>query len=463
MIKKLKNMDDKINIPNKEYNSSTSPIFKYYSNITNPNNENFKSELIRYNAINLPDKRNNLIPPLDLNKNQNEINVQNQSKEKHYTHKNSNFRLKSEIQEINNTTVQEKKEIKKITPDDLIVTQINPNRTILRINPAIYMNESYEFLSYNLYLLLKDQLACKFLQEKLEIDTYNCIKNIFPALIPNMNELIKDPFANYFIQKMFFYLNEEQLMYVLKTIEPDILDISIDSHGTRVIQGIMNLLTTEKLKNLFFDIIKPVYINLINDFFSVHIIYKFLNLFPEFWEVCNNIIIDNIITIATNKRGVVFLENYLSTLYKYYLRQQVIQAILKNCLILIIDPSGNYIIQYLLSFKDSNITLNIINQVINNISFYSKHKYAYYVIQKVLLHSNYSEKQKFLEKITKTEIINDLVFDQKGNFIIIEALNYADDNQKNLILNNVNNLKQQIEESPEGKKFLEKIQNFFKK
>ena len=115
-----------------------------------------------------------------------------------------------------------------------------------------------------------------------------------------------------------------------------------------------------------------------------------------------------------------------------------------------------------MSFKDSNITLNIINQVINNISFYSKHKYAYYVIQKILLHSNYSEKQIILEKITKTEIINDLAFDQKGNFIIIEALNYADNNQRNLIFNNINNLKQQIEELTEGKKFLEKIQKLSK-
>ena len=65
----------------------------------------------------------------------------------------------------------------------------------------------------------------------------------------------------------------------------------------------------------------------------------------------------------------IFLVNYLPRLYKYYLRQQLIQTIVKNCLILIIDPAGNYIIQYLFDFKDSNITLNIINQVINNIFF----------------------------------------------------------------------------------------------
>ena len=41
-------------------------------------------------------------------------------------------------------------------------------------------------------------------------------------------------------------------------------------------------------------------------------------------------------------------------------------------------------------------------------------------------------------------------------------MNYADDNQRNLILNNINNLKKEIEELPEGKKFLEKIQIFSK-
>ena len=89
-------------------------------------------------------------------------------------------------------------------------------------------------------------------------------------------------------------------MYVLKTIEPDILYIIIDSHGTKVIQSIIDLLITDKLKNLFFKIIKSVYINLTNEFFSVHIIYKFINIFPEFLDVSNNIIIDNIIQIDTN-------------------------------------------------------------------------------------------------------------------------------------------------------------------
>ena len=54
--------------------------------------------------------------------------------------------------------------------------------------------------------------------------------------------------------KKFIYLNEAQIEYILKILQPDFLDICIDNRGSRVIQSIMDLLTTEKLKKLFFDI-----------------------------------------------------------------------------------------------------------------------------------------------------------------------------------------------------------------
>ena len=224
----------------------------------------------------------------------------------------------------------------------------------------------------------------------------------------------------------------------------------------------MDLLLTEKLRKLFFDIIKPIFISLINEFISTHIIYKFINLFPEFLEETNNIIINNIIKIATHKRGCIFLQNYLSNMNKINLKNELIQVLLKNCLILITDQFGNYIIQYLLSLEDSNISLNIINQIINNISFYCKHKYANYVIEKIFIHSNYIQKQNVIKKISSPEIINDLAFDQQGNFIIIKSLNYADDEKKNLILKNIFNLKPQLEQLPNGKKFLNKIEKYSK-
>lgn len=451
-------MEEKKNIPYKNNNKiSNNSIFEYYSHFTNTNNNNLSTDLQQYKSFNFPQKSNMQIMSLNSNKNQNIPSNEFLINEKYYTQKNNNFKLKSEI--VDNNNIKENKEMKKITPDDLLLTKVD-NRTILRVNPAIYINESYEFLTSNLYILLKDQFGCKFLQDKLEKDKYIAFSYFFPALVPNINELIKDTFANYFIQKMLFYLNEAQMEYILKILAPNFLDICIDSRGTRVVQSIMDLLLTEKLRKLFFDIIKPIFISLINEFISTHIIYKFINLFPEFLEETNNIIINNIMKIATHKRGCIFLQNYLSNMNKINLKNELIQVLLKNCLILITDQFGNYIIQYLLSLEDSNISLNIINQIINNISFYCKHKYANYVIEKIFLHANYIQKQDIIQKMSTPEIITDLSFNQQGNFIILKILRLADDNKRNIIINIINSLKPKLEELPNGKIFLKKIQNF---
>ena len=453
-------MEDKIPIPYNKYNNSNSPILKYYSHITDPNNELYNSELLKLSEINSHEIRNMQISSINQNNQTDSLN-ENINKKKPYAQKNNNFKLKGEIEikKVESNNNNEKKIIKEIKPDDLIIAKINQS-TIIRINPEIYRNESYEFLSNNLYILLKDQLGCKFLQDKLEKDSYTALAHFFPVLIPNIVELMNNYFANYFIQKMFPYLNQEQIEYILKIIKPDFLEICVNNHGTRVIQRIMDFLITEKNRNLFFEIIKPLFTNLINEVNGTHIIYKFIKVFLEFSEASNEIIINNIVAISTNKRGCIFIQNYISSLNKDNLRQNIIQSLLNNCLILIIDPVGNYAIQFLVSLEDSDITLNIINKIINNISFYSKHRYANYVIEKIFIYSNYIQKQSIITKISSPEIISDLVFDKQGNFIILKALDYADKNKRNIILNNINNLKAKIEEMPNGQKFLNKIEHF---
>ena len=96
----------------------------------------------------------------------------------------------------------------------------------------------------------------------------------------------------------------------------------------------------------------------------------------------------------------------------------------------------------------------------NDITFYSKHKYANYVIEKIFLHANYIQKQDIIQKMSTPEIITDLSFNQQGNFIILKILRLADDNKRNIIINIINSLKPKLEELPNGKIFLKKIQNF---
>ena len=250
-------------------------------------------------------------------------------------------------------------------------------------------------------------------------------------------------------------------IYILNILTPDFLDICSDSHGTRAIQGIMNYLRTEKLRVLFFKIIKPIFISLINEMNGIHIIYKFINEFQDFLSQINSIVLDNCLNLSTHKKGCFFIQNYLIILsnVKSNFKQNLINNILNNCLILIIDKIGNYLIQYLLTLGDENITSEIINKIINNISFYSKHKYSNFVIEKIFIYANNFDKKRIIAKLASPEIMSDLIFEQQGNYIILKALMFSDEEKRNNMLNIIYNLEPKIKKLTHGKYFLNKVFN----
>jgi hypothetical protein len=259
MLNEIKKMEEENNENNKSYNNKTNPILNYYSHIVYRQNslndlkfykisQNFQNKL--QISINHQNYDNNQI-------NENSETIKENTKEEIDNKKtlteqnNNNSKDKSDINS-NNEKPNHIRIIKEIRSDDLVPTYIN-GRTILRVNPYIYINESYEFLSNNLYILLKDQSGCKYLQEKLDIDTENAVYYFYPALLPNLLILIKDAFANYFIQKICKYLSECQIEYMLKIISPEFYVICCDIYGNRAIQGIMNYLKTEKLRLFFLN------------------------------------------------------------------------------------------------------------------------------------------------------------------------------------------------------------------
>ena len=100
-------------------------------------------------------------------------------------------------QELNNNN---KEKIYTIGTKDLVTTITSNNKKIKRINPKTYLNESYEYLSHNIFILSKDQAGCRFLQEKLEKEPEIATNYFYDAILPYILPLVKDPFGNYLIQ-----------------------------------------------------------------------------------------------------------------------------------------------------------------------------------------------------------------------------------------------------------------------
>ena len=430
--------------------------FKDMQNTFNYPQENFQNNNFHNqynNYVNINQNFNNFYD-------YNNINIHNVNEEKQ--NKSQNFYYKGDNYQINNIKENKKEDYKKtgkipsITQDDIVTTITSNNKVIKRINPNIYLNESLEYLAFNILPLSQDQAGCRFLQEKIENDPKNTVKIFFNNLMPNIIIIMKDPFGNYLVQKLYPYLSPEDINIILEKISNDIFDLGSNNHATRCIQNIINHLSNKDLVNKFLNLIKPHIISLLKDMHGVHVVNKFIYLHPECAYDINKIIVENCSLLATHKHGCFFLQKILEGPDKP-LKSELIKNLIDNCFVLIIDQFGNYVIQSILHLKNCKYCSDIALIISENAHYYSKHKYSCNVIEKCFDFCGKKERNILLEKLSTPEVISELIVDEHGNYVIQKALRYADDDKKEEILKIISTLIPKIRSTPFGDILLSRL------
>ena len=323
-----------------------------------------------------------------------------------------------------------------ITASNLITTTTANNKKIKRIDPQTYLNESYEYLAHNIYPLAKDQAGCRFLQKKLEDEPQIATSFFYPAILPYVLPLVKDPFGNYLIQKLCYTLTPEQILQLLKILSTNILDIGANSHGTRVIQHIINFLKTPELIQYFITIIQPYVIPLLKELNGTHIIQKFNTDYPKYSNIINKIVIDNCESLATHRHGCCVLQKYLDSPDEE-MKRNLINSLIDKCLVLIIDHFGNYVMQSVLLLNDVEASNAIASKLVENAAYYSKHKYSSNVVEKCFDYCDDNARKKLINVLSKAEVMNDLIVDEHGNYVIQKVLACADLKTQNEMLQNI--------------------------
>jgi hypothetical protein len=142
-------------------------------------------------------------------------------------------------------------------------------------------------------------------------------------LLENITEISRHPFGNYFIQALINKISQDNVRLLLFAIKEDLLLISINNYGTRVIQSLIGNLKTLENINIFNTFLIPHVLDLVKNDHANHIISKY---FEELDIQINNeifrLIINNIDEIAINKNGCCVLQKCLSQLnYNLKVRQ----------------------------------------------------------------------------------------------------------------------------------------------
>ena len=397
----------------------------------------------------------NLNPKNEYINEKNDHDFDNENLYNNFYYNGDNYKI-SNFKEYKKKDYLKTGEIPSIGAADIVTAITANNKKVKRIDPNTYLNESIEYLSYNIFPLGKDQAGCRFLQEKLDLDPINTAEQFYKAILPFVLPLVKDPFGNYLIQKLFNYISNDQIKTLLEIMAPTILDIGSNSHGTRVIQNMINYLKTKELVICFLNSIKPYVIPLLKELNGTHIINKFVYEHPECSEEINKIIIENSSLLATHRHGCCILQKMLEGNNKKF-RNNLINNLVDNCFVLIIDQFGNYVIQSILQLNDNKASSAIAMKISDNVAYYSKHRYSSNVIEKCFDFCGRKEKKKLIEKICLPEVISDLILDEHGNYVVQKALSYAEKREKEIIVNYIKPLIPKIKNYPFGEKLLYRL------
>lgn len=86
------------------------------------------------------------------------------------------------------------------------------------------------------------------LQTRVEEERNNneFINEIFKRLIPVFDEIMMDPYANYFCQKLLTLANEDHITKILENIKPKFVEICVNTHGTRAGQHLVEKMSLTK-------------------------------------------------------------------------------------------------------------------------------------------------------------------------------------------------------------------------
>ena len=152
-------------------------------NMKNNNNNYYPQKIGQFmNMAFVPNNNHNNNYNYNGNENNKFTNVKQNNNINHFYYNGDQYQINNNRNPMSNKKEnnnyinlnQKDKNIYTIGPKDLVVTITSNKKKIKRVNPNAYLNESYEYLSHNIFILSKDQAGCRYLQKKNRKRAENC-------------------------------------------------------------------------------------------------------------------------------------------------------------------------------------------------------------------------------------------------------------------------------------------------
>lgn len=334
----------------------------------------------------------------------------------------------------------------------------NSNNTNLT-NKAMsrYQNMPLESFRGQIYELCKDQHGCRYLQKKLEERNPEQVHMIWLETNQHVIELMTDPFGNYLCQKLLEFCNDDERTVLIQNASQDMVRIALNQHGTRALQKMIEYVSTPQQVHLIIEALRFRVVELIQDLNGNHVIQKCLN---KLTAIDAQFIFDavgnNCVEVGTHRHGCCVLQRCIDHATGDQ-KMWLIQRITEHSRVLVQDPFGNYVVQYIIDLNEPSFTEPIVGMFQGCISQLSRHKFSSNVIEKCLRCAQAPSKDMIVEEILVPQELERLLRDSFANYVIQTALEFATPHQKYRLVEGIRPVLPQIRTTPYGRRIQAKI------
>uniref|UniRef100_A0ACD5TUT3 Uncharacterized protein n=1 Tax=Avena sativa TaxID=4498 RepID=A0ACD5TUT3_AVESA len=291
-------------------------------------------------------------------------------------------------------------------------------------SPRMLRYENMVGVKGYIYFMAKDQNGCRFLQQKFEEGKHH-VDVIFEGIIDHIAELMTNSFANYLIQKLLDVCDEDQRLRIIVVLTEDpvkLLRISLNTHGTRAIQKLIETVKTKKQIVRIISALQPGFMHLVNDLNGNHVIQKCLS---NFGAEENKFIYEAAAThcfeMAIHRHGCCVLQKCITSARGEY-QAKLIVEVCAHAFQLAQDPFGNYVVQYVLDQKIPSANAHLASQFEGSYVYLSKQKVSSNVVEKCLKVFSDEDKAAIVFDLISVSHFEQLLQDPFANYVIHTAL-----------------------------------------
>lgn len=321
-----------------------------------------------------------------------------------------------------------------------------------------FANMPLEQLGGEIYALCKDQHGCRYLQKKLEDRNPDQVHMIWLETNQHVIELMTDPFGNYLCQKLLEYCNDDERTVMIENASHDLVRIALNQHGTRALQKMIEFISTPGQIQTIINALRYRVVELIQDLNGNHVIQKCLNkLTAADAQFIFDAVGNHCVEVGTHRHGCCVLQRCIDHAVGEQ-KAWLIRQISNNAYVLVQDPFGNYVVQYILDLGEPVFTEPLVGMFQGRVGQLSKQKFSSNVIEKCLRCAQEPSKDMLIEEMLQPTELDRLLRDSFANYVIQTALDYANPAMKNRLIDAIRPHLPAIRTTPYGRRIQAKIQ-----